>query len=342
MSHTARYTSVGKCLLAAVLLTLMTGVPQALAAEDITGEWEVTMDFGGRPSYATLTITKNPDGTLAGKWGSTPLSDVKFDGQKLTFVRTVRFGDNEFTMNYAGTVTDGKITGTMSSDRGDMPANAVKKKPFAPAVGVWDLKYSVGGQDVTAKLMISQKPDGALDGKWVTQMGESVVSNVKFADGKLTLDRVVKFNDQEIKMTFTGTVQGDKLTGTSKSDMGEIPVTGTRFGSEIIGTWDLTSVSERGTRNITMTINPDLSGRYELFGELPMKNVTFENGQLTFTIEFGPEDQPMQMNFKGKLEDKTLKGQMTSDRGTSEITGKKVEPATPAPAGAPPVEKKAQ
>jgi hypothetical protein len=195
MSHTARCTSVGKCLLAAVLLTLMTGVPQALAAEDITGEWEVTMDFGGQPSYATLTIAKNPDGTLAGKWGSSPLSNVKFDGQKLTFVRTVRFGDNEFTMDYSGTVTDGKITGTMSSDRGDMPANAVKKKPLSPAVGVWDLKYTVGDRDVTARLTVSQKPDGTLDGKWVSQMGESVVSNVKFQDGKLTFDRTVKFND---------------------------------------------------------------------------------------------------------------------------------------------------
>jgi hypothetical protein len=353
MSHAARHTSVGKCLLAAVLLALMTGVPQALAAEDITGEWEVTMDFGGRPSYATLTITKNPDGTLAGKWGSEPLSDVKFDGQKLTFVRTVRFGGNESTMNYAGTVADGKITGTMSSDRGDMQANAVRKKPLSPAVGVWDLKYSVGDQDITAKLTISQKPDGTLEGKWVTQMSDSVVSNVKFADGKLTLDRTVKFNDQEIKMTFAGTIQGDKLTGTSKSDMGEIPVAGTRFGSEIIGKWDLTSVSERGTRNLTMTINPDLTGRYEFFGgEIPMKDVKFENGQLTFGVQFGPEDQPFTMDFKGKVEGKTLKGQMTSERGTSEITGKKVElgaPAAPAataapaaPAGAPPAEKKAQ
>jgi hypothetical protein len=32
------------------------------------------------------------------------------------------------------------------------------------------------------------------------------------------------------------------------------------------------------------------------------------------------------MAFKGKLDGKTLKGQMVSERGTSEITGKKLEP----------------
>jgi hypothetical protein len=188
----------------------------------------------------------------------------------------------------------------------------------------------VGGQDVTAKLTVSQKPDGTLDAKWVSQMGESAVSNVKFQDGKLTFDRTVKFNDQEIKTTFAGTIQDGKLSGTTKSDMGEISVAGTRFGSEIIGKWELTSVSDMGTFTSLMVINPDLTGRYEFFSEIPMKDIKFENGQLTFALEFGPEDQRFRMDFKGKVEGNTLKGQMTSDRGTSEVTGKKLEVAAPA------------
>jgi len=331
MNRAAHHTNAGKCLVAGILFTLMTGVPQVLAAEDITGEWEVTMEFGGRPMYATLTISKNADGTLAGKWGSDNLSNVKFDGQKLTFVRTVRFGDNEFSLNYAGTLANGKITGTLSGDQGDFPANAARKRPLSPAVGVWDLKYTVGDRDMTAKLTVSQKPDGTLDAKWVSQRGDSVVSNVKFQDGKLTFDRTAKFNDQEVKMTFAGTTQGDRLTGLTKSEMGEIPVNGTRMGAEIIGQWELTSVSDMGTWTIHMTIYPDLSGRYEFFGgEIPMKNIRFENGQLQFALEVGPPDQTFQLDFKGKVEGQTLKGQMTSERGTSEITGKKL----PAAAGA--------
>ncbi len=78
---------------AALICLLLLVQPSLVAAQDITGEWEMTVEFGGRPSYATLTISKNADGTLAGKWGSNELSNVKFQDGKLTFARTVRFGD---------------------------------------------------------------------------------------------------------------------------------------------------------------------------------------------------------------------------------------------------------
>ena len=335
MSYATHRPCVGDYLIAAALLVVLLtpGVPQAATTSDITGEWEVTMDFGGRPMYAALTIATKPDGTLAGKWGSDDLANVKFDGQKLTFVRTVKFGDNEFTLNYAGTLADGRITGTLSGDQGDLPANAARRKPLASAVGVWDLKYAVGDRDMTAKLTVSQKPDGVLDAKWVSERGESVISNVKCQGDKLTFDRTAKFNDQEVKMTFAGTVQGDKLSGVNKSERGEIVVAGTRAGAEVIGKWELTSVSDMGTWVIHMTVYPDLSGRYEFFGsELPMKNVKFESGQLTFGLEMGFGDQTFQLNFKGTVEGQTLKGQMTSDQGTAQITGKKLAPAAAPPA----------
>jgi hypothetical protein len=303
-----------------------------VAAQEITGQWEITMEFGGRPSYATLTISKNADGTLAGKWGSNDLSNVKFQDGKLTFVRTVRFGDQEFSMNYNGTLKDGKITGTMSSDRGEFAANGARLKPIPPAVGVWDLTYKIGDRDITARLTVSQKPDGALDAKWASQMGESVISNVKLQDGKLTFDRAAKFNDQQFTMTFTGTAQGDKLTGVSKNEQLEVPVTGQRFGAPLIGQWELTSTSERGTRTSMLTIRNDLSGRYESFGgEIPVKDLKLEGNRVTFAIEMGFGDQTFKLDFKGMLDGNTLKGQTTSERGTSEVTGKKLAAAAASP-----------
>ena len=228
MHQATNHRSAAGSLLAILTLVLAVGIPQAYAAEDITGNWDMAVEFGGRQSFATLSIAKNSDGTLAAKWGRDEVSNLKFDGQKLSFTRTVRWGDNEFTLDYAGTLKDGKLTGTLSSDNGDFPANGVKIKPKPPVVGVWDLAYAIGDRDVTAKLTVSEKPDGTLDAKWASQMGESTIANVKFENGKLTFDRTVKFNDREFTMTFEGTAQGDKLTGVSKSQMGEIPVTGTR------------------------------------------------------------------------------------------------------------------
>jgi hypothetical protein len=332
MSHATHRTSTGTYLLSTALLFFV-GWASPLWAQDVVGDWNMTMDFNGNQAFATLMITKNPDGTLGAKWGASDLSNVKLEGDKLTFTRIMRFGDNESTSNFTGAVKDGKLAGQWSSDRGEFEANGVKMKPPSPAAGVWDLKYTIGDNEVTAKMTISQKPDGTLDAKYTSQLGESAVSNVKFQDGKLTFDRVAKFNDQEFKLTFAGTIQGDKLTGAFKSDMGEVPVNGARLGGALIGKWILTAVSQRGTRNLLMTINPDLTGRYEFFfSEIPMKDLKLEGSQVTFVVESSFGDQTFKSDFKGTLQDGALKGQMTSERGTSEITGKKLPPAAGAAA----------
>jgi hypothetical protein len=192
------------------------------------------------------------------------------------------------------------------------------------------MQYKIGDRDVTGRLALSQKPDGGLEGKWTSERGESTISNVKSQDAKLTFDRTSNFNGNEFKSSFEGTVQGDKLTGVFKSERGEIPATGQRFGAAIIGDWELTITSEQGTRTSMLMVYPDVTGRLEFFGgEIPIKNLKFEGDQLTFAIEMGFGDQTFTMDFKGKVDGKTLKGQMTSSRGTSEVAGKKIEAAKP-------------
>jgi hypothetical protein len=107
---------------------------------------------------------------------------------------------------------------------------------------------------MTAKLIVSQKTDGALDAKWISQFGESAISNVKFANGKLSFTRKIKFNDNEFETTFEGTVAVDKLTGASKSERGDIPVTGQRFGGALIGKWELTSTWSRSARTSRLSV----------------------------------------------------------------------------------------
>ena len=314
-------------LVGSILLALALAGGQVWAAEDISGEWEIASEFNGRQMLSTLTIAKSADGTLTGKWGSTDLSNVKFDGQKLTFVRTMKFGDQEFTMNYAGTLKDGKLAGTVSSDRGEFTNTGTRRKPESPTVGQWDLSYRYGDQDMAAKLVVSQKADGALDAKWISQRGESAISNVKFADGKLSFTRKIKFNDNEFETTFEGTVAGDKLTGVNKSERGEIPVTGQRFGGALIGKWELTSTSERGTRTNILTVRGDLSGRYETFGEVPIKDLKLEGNQVSFKVTMGFGDQAREAEFKGTLDGKSLKGQISTPNGPRDVTGKKIEAA---------------
>jgi hypothetical protein len=153
-----------------------------------------------------------------------------------------------------------------------------------------------------------------------------VVSNVKFQDGKLSLARKVKLPDREFDTTYEGKLEGNKLTGNIKSEVADIPANGERVGADLIGVWELTTTTDRGPRTSTLVINGDLTGRYEFFGrEIPFKDLKLDGKDVTFTVETGFGDQPVKIDFKGKLDGKTLKGEVTSPRGTREVTGKKLE-----------------
>ncbi len=319
------------CLVALSFFALTAFRP--LAADDVTGEWEVKMERNGRESFATLTITKKPDGSLSGKWGSAEVSDVKLDGQKLTFSRTMRFGDQETKLSFEGTLKDGGISGTLTSERGSTSANASRLKARNPVLGRWDLKYKVGDRDIEAVLALSEGAGGALDAKWTNNVGEHVVSNVKLDGQKLSLSRKSKFGEREIETTFEGTIDGHKLTGTIKSSLGEISVEGSRTGASLIGKWELTTTSDRGTRTSALTVFEDLTGRYELFGsEIPFKDLKLEAGQVSFSVPAGFGDQQFTLEFKGKIDGSSLKGEVTSPRGTRQVDGKKIEQAPSPPA----------
>jgi hypothetical protein len=328
------HRSRGMVFIVAVLMAFSVGVPQVLAAaEDITGEWELATSFNDMQMMSTLTLAKQADGTLTGKWGSADLKDVKFDAGKLTFSRTMSMMGQDTTMKFTGTIKDGKLTGTQSSDQGDTQVTGAKRKPKSPVLGQYQLKYQVGGQDVTAKLILSQNAKGAVDANWISDMAKSVCSNVKVEGDKLTLARKTDFNGNAFESTFEATVKGDKLTGTMKSQMGDAAVTGERIGMALIGKWEITRTTQQGTRTSQLTIDSDLTGRMEAFGgnEIPIKDLKIDGNQMTFKTEMNFGGQNRVTEYKVTVDGKTLKGQSVSPgRDPSELTGKKVEPTPPA------------
>jgi hypothetical protein len=216
-----------------------------------------------------------------------------------------------------------------SPDQGEFSSNAARKKPKLPVLGNWNISFNIGDRDISGKLSVSQKPDGTLEGKWDAERGEHVISNVKFQDGKLTFSRKTKFDDREFESDFEGTIKGHNLAGAFKSQRGEMPAKGDREGAALVGNWELTSTSDRGTYTSILMIDGDLTGRYEIFGgEFPIKDLKLEGDQVTFAVEWGWGDRTLTVNFKGTLDGKSLTGQFTSDQGTSEITGKKIEAAS--------------
>jgi hypothetical protein len=105
------------------------GEPNA-AADTIVGEWQLNITVPAREIVDKLIISKNEDGTLAGKWvgqrGESTISNMKFEGGKLTFIRKSKMGAMEFEMAYEGTVEGDQIKGVFRSERGDREANATR------------------------------------------------------------------------------------------------------------------------------------------------------------------------------------------------------------------------
>jgi hypothetical protein len=118
-------------------------------ADAIVGEWQMNVNMPARENVEKLTITKKADGTLEGKWesrrGENTITNMKFEGGKLTFKRTSNFGGREMIADYEGTVEGDKIMGKFASERGDREANATragaakaeptKAEPNKPAAG---------------------------------------------------------------------------------------------------------------------------------------------------------------------------------------------------------------
>jgi len=327
MKQTGFYKMVGLLTLI-VLVTALAAVSAEPAEKGLAGDWLLKMEFDGRQMTSIVSFSKDKEGKLAGQWigffGVGELQDIKYEGNNLSFVQVSRFGDQEFRMNFAGTLEGDKISGTLSSDRGESKVEGQRVKPMPAAVGNWEMKYKMGEREVTATLVVKADKEGKLTADWQSQFGEHQISDVQFKDNKLTFKRTSKIQDRQFESTFEGTVKADTLSGTIKSERGETAAEGKRIGAALIGKWELEITSERGTRRQILQVNPDLSGMY---GPMPVKKINLEGDQVTFQIvlEFG--EQKFEINFAGKLDGQKLTGEFTSERGTQKATGKKVIPA---------------
>lgn len=316
-------------LYVALLTIALLTVPawsQPPGGRSIFGDWQVKVPFGERDMDVILSFTRSgPDGDWTGQWisawGMNQLQDVTFEDGALTFTHVARFGDNEYVSDFKGTVEDGTLTGTLSGERGDVEVKGLRRRRLSPAVGRWQLNYKVGDRDITSTLVVTPTKEGELQAKWESQWGQNEITDFTVERRNISFQRKSQMQDRQWESTFEGTLQGDTLTGTIQSQMGDIEVQGTRVGGPAIGTWNLDVDTEWGRLQQRLIINPDLTG---LYGTLPLRKVELTDGKLTFslTVPFG--DQEFQMDFAGKIDDTKLTGTMTTSRGTQDIKGTKV------------------
>ena len=306
-----------------VLVSICVPVTAGTAKRGIQGDWQITMDFNGRQVDSILSFSSDKDGKLTGQsigFGVSELEDIKHEGSQLSFVQVNRFGDNEFRSTFTGTIERGKLSGTISSDRGESQVEGKRLRRMPMAAGTWQVKFNVGDREVSSTLVIKADENNNLNAEWQSQWGQHEITEVTFKKGKLTFKRTSKIQDREWESSFEGTVKGHKLTGTIKSERGDIALEGQRDGGALIGKWDLELTSDRGTRKQVLQVNPDLSG---LYGASPISKIDLEGDQVSFKVVRMFRDQESETTFKATLDGRKLTGERVSSRGTQTVTGQK-------------------
>jgi hypothetical protein len=228
-----------KAVVAVVVLACVVLAPIVIAAEGVVGEWEFKSQTQARTSTATMTITRNADGKLAGTWstqrGESQLSDITFEGGKVKFIQTSNFGGQDMKMTYEGALEAGKLKGTGKGQFGEFTFDGAlqgEAKTGADAiVGEWQMNVNMPARENVEKLTVTKSADGTLAGKWEGRRGESKISNMKFEGGKLTFIRTMDFGGQIRESEFEGTVVGDAIKGVFKSDRGDREASATRVGA---------------------------------------------------------------------------------------------------------------
>ncbi|HEY7327237.1 MAG TPA: hypothetical protein VH592_06350 [Gemmataceae bacterium] len=87
-------------------------------------------------------------------------------------------------------------------------------------VGTWKCEYEIGGQLRTSTLTIKKDGDklaGTMS--WPNQKDEKL-KDLKLTDGTLTFSAVRKIMDNEIKVDYRLTIDGDKLKGKGSAEFG--------------------------------------------------------------------------------------------------------------------------
>jgi hypothetical protein len=179
--------------------------------------------------------------------------------------------------------------------------------------------------------------DGDLTGRYEMFGGEIPMKNIKVKGDQVTFTLETGWGDQTFEMDFKGKLERNTIKGQMSSDMGTSDVVGKKVKktekikkammvSPLVGTWEFTRETPRGTRTSTLKIKKNMTATYTIRDdEAPVTNLKIDGNNLSFKITRRWQDREFQMEFKGKLDGKNLKGEFITQRGAREAIGKKVD-----------------
>jgi hypothetical protein len=299
------------------------------AATGLEGAWEFVTTFGdmGMEIKANATFKKEADGKYTCKWEGLPMegmggapggdmgampqpavtvSDIKLDGEKLTFVQKVdltQMGMGEMTSNFSGTLKGDKIEGKLTSEMGDNPTIGTRKKAAAPTTpaaptastapaaaggdaltGNWELTMSMGDagmgmpMEFNIKSAITKDAAGKYAMTWQQSMNAPAggMGGPEGGMGGGMPQPSVTISDIKLdgeKLTFTQKVSFGDMGGMGGPGMGGPEAGGPGAGGPGGGGMEMTSKFTGTVKNNTME------------GKMSMEDSGMGMGAMEFTVK---------------------------------------------------------
>ena len=92
-------------------------------------------------------------------------------------------------------------------------------------LGTWDVELTEMGMQMQ---FVFKMEEEKLTGELVFEMGSGFMEDIAFSDNKLTFFVSLDAGGQVVGVDVTATIDGDEMTGTMFTDMGEAEFTGTK------------------------------------------------------------------------------------------------------------------
>ena len=109
---------------------------------------------------------------------------------------------------------------------------AAPPAPAIPAaVGSWTMTIDTPAGTQEPVLTIAGTED-ALSGSFGSPQGDVDLNTVSFADGGIEFSVTIDIGGQDLTLNFSGTVDGDSMTGSFASDFGDFAATAVRNAGE--------------------------------------------------------------------------------------------------------------
>ena len=169
--------------------------------------------------------------------------------------------------------------------------------------------------------------NGKLSGKWISQLPEEEIIELKFENSRLSFIRRSKMDGGDVELRFEGVIIGNRLTGHFASGINRLDVTGTRIIIPLAGKWEIITTTERSKNISTLTVRDDMTATYKLgdYNDVPVRNLEFKNGLLNFKVDLNFGEIVYRMDFAGQITGTTIEGEFTTPRGIMKAIGKKIE-----------------